>query len=122
MALQAAYEQFLAAPNPSFLASDASLHYVTTLISINGPAQIVKHLNGQAAELTKHEEQVLNAVEGPDSIALEVSTTIEFLSGGGSYLPKLDDNFITDHTVTLPMVCTTCIVNRALLTLHSFIW
>jgi len=104
MALQAAYEQFLAAPNPAFLANDASLHYVTTLISINGSAQIIKHLKGQTGDLKKNEEKVLAAVEGPDSIALEVHTTIEFLMGGGSYLPKLDDNFVTDHTVTLPVV------------------
>jgi len=122
MALQAAYEQFLSAPNPAFLASDASLHYVTTLISVNGAAQVIKHLNGQAGELTKTEEKVLAAVEGPDSLALEVHTTIEFLTGGGSYLPKLDDNFVTDHIVTLPVVCIAyCCWMRTLLTFQSSI-
>ena len=77
---------------------------MTTLISINGSSQIIKHLQGHAGELQKNEEKVLDAVEGPDSLALEVHTTIEFLAGGGSYLPKLDDNFVTDHIVTLPVV------------------
>jgi len=105
MALQAAYQQFLAAPNPALLASNASLHYITTLVTLNGSSEIIKHLNGQNHELNKAEEKVLDVVEGANALAVEVHTTIEFLSGGGAYLPGLDDNFLADRTVTFPIVC-----------------
>lgn len=104
MALAATYKQFLAAPNPSLLASNASLHYITTLSTINGPSAIINHLTGLAHYLQKNEEKFLDAVQGPDSLAVEVHTTIEFLAGGGPYLPSLDDNFLADRTVTIPIV------------------
>jgi hypothetical protein len=108
MALQAAYKQFLAAPNPSFLAENASLHYITTLTTLNGAFAIIKHLKGQDYELQKKEEKFLDVVEGPNSLAVEAHTTIEFLTGGGSYLPSLDDNFLADRTVTFPVVSVNC--------------
>lgn len=110
MVLQTAYKQFLAAPNPTFLAEDASLHYITTLTTVNGASAIIKHLKGQDHELKKREEKFLDVVEGPDSLAVETHTTIEFLTGGGSYLPSLDDNFLADRTVTFPVVSTTCAI------------
>jgi hypothetical protein len=105
MALQNAYKQFLASPNASFLAPNASLHYITTLITLNGSAEITKHLNGQTNKLKKKEEKFLDVVEASNAIAVEVHTTIEFLAGGGAYLPGLDDNFLADRTVTFPIVC-----------------
>lgn len=104
MSLQSAYKQFLAAPNSSLLATDASLHFITTLISVNGSSNIVKHLNGQQHQLQKKEETFLNIVEGTSSIAAEIHTTVEFKTSGGSYLPGLDDNFLADRTVTFPIV------------------
>jgi hypothetical protein len=108
MALQTAYKQFLTAPNPSFLAENASLHYITTLVTLNGASGILKHLKSQDHELQKKEEKFLDVVEGPNSLAVETHTTIEFLSGGGSYLPSLDDNFLADRTVTFPIVIPIC--------------
>ena len=105
MALQAAYKQFLAAPNATFLAGNASLHYITTLVTLNGSSEIIKHLNSQSHELKKNEEKVLDVVEGSSAIAAEVHTTLEFQNGGGAYLPKLDDNFLADRIVTFPIVC-----------------
>jgi hypothetical protein len=105
MALQAAYKQFLAAPSSSLLATNASLHYITTLTTLHGADQILKHLTSQNHELKKEEETFLDVVEGPSSVAVEVHTTLEFLTGGGAYLPSLDDNFLTDRIVTFPIVC-----------------
>ncbi|KAH6670564.1 hypothetical protein B0J14DRAFT_516136 [Halenospora varia] len=104
MALQSAYQQFLAAPNPSLLADDASLHYITTLTTFNGASAIVKHLNSQSHELKKKEEKVLDVVEGTNGLAVEVHTTIEFETGGGAFLPNLDDNFLADRVVTFPII------------------
>jgi hypothetical protein len=104
MALQAAYKQFLAAPNSSFLTSDASLHYITTLTTLHGSAEIIKYLNSQSHELKKNAEKFLDVVEGANALAAEVHTTLEFQTGGGAYLPSLDDNFLTDRIVTLPIV------------------
>jgi hypothetical protein len=105
MALQTAYKQFLAAPNSSFLANDASIHYITTLVTINGSSEVIKHLTSQSYELKKNEQTFLDVVEGANALAVEVHTTLEFLSGGGSYLPGLDDNFLADRIVTFPIVC-----------------
>jgi hypothetical protein len=105
MSLQAAFKQFLAAPNTSLLSEDASLHYITTLVTQNGPAEIIKHLNSQSHQLKKKEEKFLDVVEGEHALAVESETTIEFLTGGGAYLPGLDDNFLADRTVTFPIVC-----------------
>jgi hypothetical protein len=104
MALQAAYQQFLAAPSSSLLADDASLHYITTLTTLNGSAEVIKHLTSQSHELKKKEEKFLDVVESTGGLAVEVDTTIEFLNGGGAYLPSLDDNFLADRIVTLPIV------------------
>ncbi|TAQ84427.1 hypothetical protein B7494_g7253 [Chlorociboria aeruginascens] len=104
MALQSVYQQFLASPNSSHLASNASLHYITTLVTLNGPTEIIKHLGSQSHEFEKKEERFLDVVEGPDSLAVETHTTLEFQTGGGAYLPGLDDNFLADRTVTFPIV------------------
>ncbi|KAL2066103.1 hypothetical protein VTL71DRAFT_2174 [Oculimacula yallundae] len=104
MALQAAYQQFLAAPKESALASNASLHYITTLVTLNGSAAIIKHLGAQSHDLKKKEEKLLDVVESADAIAVEVHTTVEFVNGGGSYLPGLDDNFLADRVVTFPVI------------------
>ncbi|RDL38357.1 Uncharacterized protein BP5553_02697 [Venustampulla echinocandica] len=104
MALQSTYERFLASPNPALLADNASLHYITTLTTVTSAGEIIKHLNNQTHELAKREQKVLSAVEGTDSLAVEIHTTIEFLTGGGAYLPKLDDNFLADRLATLPII------------------
>lgn len=104
MSLEATYKQFLAAPSPDLLASNSSLHYITTLVSVNGANQILKHFVSQLDDLRKNEEKLLNVVEGRNALAAEVHTTIEFIAGGGPYLPKLDDNFLADRVVTLPIV------------------
>lgn len=104
MGLQSIYQQFLAAPHASSLADNASLHYITTLTTLNGAAEIIKHLKGRDYDLKLKEEKFLDVVEAADAVAVEVSTTIEFLAGGGAYLPKLDDNFLADRTVTFPII------------------
>ena len=106
MSLAASYKQFLAAPNASLLANEASLHYVTTTTTFKGTDDIVKHFKSFGVQLKKKKEEFLNVVEGRDpTIAVEVDTVIEFLTSGGPYLPGLDDNFLTDRVVYLPVVC-----------------
>jgi hypothetical protein len=106
MALQAAYRQFLEAPNASLLADNASLHYITTLVTFNGSSEVLKHLASQGHQLEKKEEKFLDVIDGGNALAVEVHTTLEFLTGGGAYLPSLDDNFLTDRVVTFPIVRT----------------
>ena len=105
MALTATYQSFLATINSALLAKDATLNYVTTLTSINDNAAIVKHLAAQQKMLKKKTEKVINSIESSNALCLDVETTIEFVSGGGAYLPGLDDNFLADRIVTLPVVC-----------------
>ncbi|KAK7747702.1 hypothetical protein SLS62_008948 [Diatrype stigma] len=101
MALAATYKQFLAAPDASLLANDASLHYVTTTTTFKGPADIIKVIKGSNGQLKKNKEDVLYAVEGQNALAVEVDTALEFFTSGGPYLPGLDDNFLADRKVYL---------------------
>lgn len=104
MSLQAAYRQFLAAPNSSALASGASLHYITSTTSFAGATEIIKHFGTLRSQVKKKKEAAITAVEGQSAIAVEIETTLEFVSSGGPYLPGLDDNFVADRTVYLPIV------------------
>ncbi|KAI1758915.1 hypothetical protein GGR53DRAFT_192804 [Hypoxylon sp. FL1150] len=104
MALVAVYKQFLAAPNPSQLSPEAALHYITTTTSFRGRNEVMKHLSGLVKQLKKKNEDFLSVIEGQNAIAVEVDTVLEFLSAGGPYLPGLDDNFLTDRTVYLPIM------------------
>lgn len=105
MALAQVYERFLASPNPLSLAEDASLHYITTLKSFSQQGPIIRHLETQNRNVVKiKSSKRISAVEGASSIALETETALEFISGGGTYLPGLD-TFIVDIIATLPMVC-----------------
>jgi hypothetical protein len=99
MTLQAAYKQFLASPNTSALADDASLHYVTTTSSFTSATEIIKHLSAVRNKIKKKKEDSLFAIENQQALAVEVETTLEFVESGGPYLPGLDDNFLADRTV-----------------------
>ncbi|KAI2616438.1 hypothetical protein GGS26DRAFT_578221 [Hypomontagnella submonticulosa] len=104
MALAAVYKQFLATPNSSQLVDEASLHYITTTTSYRGSTEILKHLSTSTKQLKKKKEVFLSVVEGQNAIAAEVDTAIEFILAGGPYLPGLDDNFLADRTVNLPIM------------------
>ena len=104
MALQAAYKQYLAAPNSGALAADASLYYITSTTTYAGATDIIKHLSSQRNQIKKKKEEFLNVVESSDAIAAEIDTSLEFGSSGGAYLPGLDDNFLADRIVHLPIV------------------
>ncbi|KAL6904386.1 hypothetical protein GGI43DRAFT_318395 [Trichoderma evansii] len=98
------YKQFLASPSSALLAENASLHYVTTLTSFVGAAQIIKHLSTLQKQVKKKKEDVLNVIDGQNIIAVEADTHIEFITSGGVYLPGLDDNFLSDREAFLPIM------------------
>jgi len=104
MTLSDTYQTFLDRPSQGALAEKAALHYITTLTSIHDAAAVIKHLQVQEKLLKKTKQKVLSVVEGRHALSLDVETTIEFQNGGGAYLPGLDDNFVSDRTVTFPMV------------------
>jgi len=104
MTLRDTYARFLAAPSTDALAASATLHYIATLTSIHDAPAIIKHFAVQEKLLKKTKQAILDAVEGDGALSVDVETTIEFSSGGGAYLPGLDDNFVADRTVTFPMV------------------
>lgn len=99
-----AYKAFLAKPSSGALAENASLHYTSTLTSIEDATAIIKHLAVQTKLLKKTDEKIISAVVGANALSLDVETSIEFVNGGGAYLPGLDDNFLSDRKVTFPMV------------------
>jgi hypothetical protein len=104
MSASATYQQFLAAPNSSLLAANASLHYITTTISFNGPTEIIKHLNTLRNQVTKKAEVPLDVIDGQNALVVIISTTFEFHTTGAVFLPGIDDNFLADRTVYIPIV------------------
>ena len=106
--LKSVYQNFLASPNPSALNDDASLNYITTLTTISGSAAIMKHHAAHQKVLTKKDDTILSCIEGSDALCLDIETTLEFNTGGGAYLPGLDDNFLANRVVTFPMVKENC--------------
>ena len=105
MSLSAKYQAFLQNPSAGALADNATLHYISTLVSLHDAAAITKHFAVQEKLVKKTAEKIIGVVEGPNELAVDVETTLEFISGGGAYLPGLDDNFVSDRIVTFPMVC-----------------
>lgn len=104
MSLKAIYQRFLDNPNPISLSDNASLHYVTTLTSYTEPAGIIRHLETHGKKIVKTKStRVISAVEGHDALAIEVETVLEFISGGGAYLPGLE-NYVVDKIATIPTV------------------
>ena len=100
------YNKFLANPrNPDVaVATNVSLIYVPTTTSIEGKDAVITHASRQSAIVKKKAEQIINAIESHDSLILDIETTLEFLEGGGAYLPSLDDNFLADRVATFPTV------------------
>ncbi|RAH66247.1 uncharacterized protein BO66DRAFT_186661 [Aspergillus aculeatinus CBS 121060] len=104
MSLKDVYSRFLTNPKSVPLATDASLVYITTTTKVDGDAAIVSHFSKQQRIVKTKSETILDAFESTNSLCLDIETTLEFVSGGGAYLPQLDDNFLADHVATFPTV------------------
>ncbi|KAF3090829.1 hypothetical protein TWF569_010254 [Orbilia oligospora] len=99
------YSEFITSPKRDSLHNQAGLHYIgSTGSSFQSGDAIINHLKREAGWYTKKEQKILSSVESHNSVVVEISNVIEFTNGGGMLLPNLDDNFVTDQTVTLPMV------------------
>ena len=104
MSVKSTYQAFLADQKSASLAPDASLIYVTTTTKLEGSDAILSHLSKQKSIVTTKSQDIIDAIQGPGSLFVDVETTLEFVSGGGAYLPSLDENFLFGHVVTFPMV------------------
>lgn len=113
------YNKFLANPRDATVADNVSLLYVTSTTKVEGRDAVVTHASRQSALVKKKSEQIISAIESSDALILDIETTLEFLEGGGAYLPSFDDNFLADRTVTLPLV-NTFPAPRDLLKMHAY--
>jgi hypothetical protein len=102
--LKDSYQRFLANPRTAPLAANASLIYIPTTTKIEGADAIATHTSRQASVVKKNSDRIINAIESSDALCLDMETTLEFVEGGGAYLPSLDDNFLADRVVTFPTV------------------
>jgi hypothetical protein len=100
----ATYQAFLATPNASALAPNASINYITTTTAIHEPAAIVKHLQIQQKQVVKKDEKILFTLESDNGVCLETEITLQFNNGGGAFLPGMDENVIDERVVTFPLV------------------
>ncbi|KAL3478993.1 hypothetical protein BJX99DRAFT_94733 [Aspergillus californicus] len=103
MYLRDVYQRFLADPRSAPLASNVSLVYITSTTELNGKEAVIRQLTQQHVVQTRS-QTVIDAVEGAHSLSLDVETTLQFISGGGAYLPNLDETFLFDRVVTFPTI------------------
>lgn len=103
MSLKDVYQKFLTSPSTASLASDVSLIYITSTTEINGADRVIKHLSRQQ-ELKINSQTVLDAVQGSNALCLDIETSLQFLTGGGAYLPNLDETFLFDRVAKFPTV------------------
>jgi hypothetical protein len=98
------YKQFLAAPNSSALTPDASLYYITSTTVFHGATEIIKHFSTLRNQVKRKKQEFLDVIEGKNACAIQIDTMLEFITSGGPYLPGLDDNFLSDRTISIPIV------------------
>lgn len=103
MAGQGSYLRFLQSPSTGDLASDASIHYITTTTTITEPTAILKHLSAQTKQVEKKEEKVLFTIESANGCCVETLVTLKFRLGGGAFLPGMDSNMLDEREVTFPL-------------------
>ncbi|KAJ5936237.1 hypothetical protein N7454_005535 [Penicillium verhagenii] len=96
------YRKFLANPRSAKVAANLALIYVPSTTRFDGSDSVLTHLTKQTTIVKKNAENIINAIEASDSLVLDVETTLEFVEGGGAYLPSLSDNFLADRVVTIP--------------------
>ncbi|KAF2159147.1 hypothetical protein M409DRAFT_71267 [Zasmidium cellare ATCC 36951] len=97
------YLRFLQSPSTGELASDASIHYITTTTTITEPTAILKHLSAQAKQVEKKEEKIVFTIESDNGCCVETATTLQFRLGGGAFLPGMDSNMLDEREVTFPL-------------------
>lgn len=98
------YQRFLDNPRSAKLADDVSMIYVPTTTKFEQADNVITHVLKNAKVVKTKSNQVISAIEGSDSLCLDMETTLEFTEGGGVYLPSMDDNFLADRVATFPTV------------------
>ncbi|KAJ5817190.1 Nucleic acid-binding OB-fold [Penicillium robsamsonii] len=98
------YQRFLDNPRSAKLADDVSLIYVPTTTKFEKADNVITHMLKNANIVKTISNQIISAIEGSDSLCLDMETTLEFTEGGGVYLPSLDDNFLADRVATFPTI------------------
>ncbi|KAJ5555734.1 hypothetical protein N7461_004204 [Penicillium sp. DV-2018c] len=96
------YQRFLDSPRSAKLADDVSLIYVPTTTKFEQADNVITHVTKNARVVKTKSQEIISAIEGSDSLCLDMETTLEFTEGGGVYLPHLDDNFLADRVATFP--------------------
>ncbi|KAJ5971328.1 Nucleic acid-binding OB-fold [Penicillium vulpinum] len=98
------YQRFLDNPRTAKLADDVSMIYVPTTTKFEQADNVITHVLKNAKVVKTKSNQIISAIEGSDSLCLDMETTLEFTEGGGVYLPSLDDNFLADRVATFPTI------------------
>jgi hypothetical protein len=104
MSLKDVYQRFLSDPRSAPLAPDVSLIYITSTTEFNGAEAVLKHLTKQQHIIKTNSQTVIDAVQGSNALSLDIETALQFVSGGGAYLPNLDETFLLDRVAKFPTV------------------
>ncbi|GAO50687.1 hypothetical protein G7K_4809-t1 [Saitoella complicata NRRL Y-17804] len=97
------YDQYKSKPQASLLADDATLQYITSGVTVTGANAIITRRAKYRDEITVTENVIAKHVAS-ESIVFEVAATITFTNGPGWLVPGIDDNFLFDKTIEIPLV------------------
>ncbi|KAL2870060.1 uncharacterized protein BJX67DRAFT_304704 [Aspergillus lucknowensis] len=104
MSLKDLYQRFLADPRSAPLAPDVSLIYITSTTELKGAEAVLKHLTKQQHILKINSQVVIDTIQGSNSLSLDVETDVQFVTGGGAFLPNLDETFLLDRVAKFPAI------------------
>ncbi|BFZ62041.1 hypothetical protein YB2330_003120 [Saitoella coloradoensis] len=97
------YDKYKSKPQASLLAEDATLQYITSGVTVTGANAIITRRAKDRDEITVTENVITKHIAS-DSIVFEVAATITFTNGSGWLVPGIDDNFLFDKTIEIPLV------------------
>ncbi|KAL3465292.1 hypothetical protein BJX64DRAFT_252823 [Aspergillus heterothallicus] len=104
MSLKDVYQRFLNDPRSAPLAPDVSLIYITSTTEFNGADAVLKHLIKQQHIIKTNSQSIIDTIQGTNGLSLDVETSVQFLTGGGAYLPNLDETFLLDRVAKFPTI------------------
>ncbi|KAL2818136.1 hypothetical protein BJX63DRAFT_419398 [Aspergillus granulosus] len=104
MSLKDVYQRFLSDPRSAPLAPDVSLIYITSTTEFNGAEAVLKHLTKQQHIIKTNSQTIIDVVQGSNALSLDVDTSVQFVTGGGAYLPNLDETFLLDRVAKFPTI------------------
>ncbi|CAG8517462.1 9292_t:CDS:1 [Acaulospora colombiana] len=108
MSIEQIWDEYKRQRDGDYFTDGASVVFVSTASGARGYDAVRQFLAASYdPRVLKIKENVISRIVGQDSIVEESDTTINFVSGEGSWVvPGVDSRYLIDNSVVIPMVTT----------------